>query len=109
MTSTRPFSLRGQTLYLLCLIVTCGSTAVSQQAARPERGTMPNRTYSLSDIENISLQNGNVNLSIPLASLPPIAGGKLSWPSAQTTTVNYGIRSESRRNTPKTWNGIPTS
>src|SRR6185295_11290800 len=48
-------------------------------AARPDRGMMPNATYSVSDIENINLQNGNVSLSIPLASLPPIAGGKLSW------------------------------
>jgi RHS repeat-associated protein len=48
-------------------------------AARPDRGTMPNGSYAVSDFENISLQNGNVNLSIPLASLPPIAGGKLSW------------------------------
>ncbi|HEY3579656.1 MAG TPA: hypothetical protein VGK82_03900, partial [Pyrinomonadaceae bacterium] len=48
-------------------------------AARPDRGTRPNGSYSISDIENISLQNGNVNLTIPLASLPPLAGGKLSW------------------------------
>jgi len=48
-------------------------------AARPDRGVMPNGSYSVSDIENISLQNGNVNLAIPLASLPPIAGGKLGW------------------------------
>jgi RHS repeat-associated protein len=33
----------------------------------------------VSDIENISTTNGNLNLSIPLASLPPIAGGKLGW------------------------------
>jgi len=50
-----------------------------QEAARSDRGAMPNRTYSLSEIESISLQNGNLSLSIPLASLPPIAGGKLSW------------------------------
>src|SRR5687768_15974121 len=48
-------------------------------AARPDRGVMPNGSYSVSDIENISMQNGNVNLQIPLASLPPISGGKLSW------------------------------
>jgi RHS repeat-associated protein len=48
-------------------------------AARPDRGVRPNGTYSVSDVENISLQNGNVNLNIPLASLPPIAGGKLSF------------------------------
>jgi hypothetical protein len=48
-----------------------------QPAARPNRGTMPTGSYTVSDIENISLTNGNVNLSIPLAALPPIAGGKL--------------------------------
>jgi hypothetical protein len=48
-------------------------------AARPDRGTMSNGSYAVTDIENISLQNGNLNLAIPLASLPPIAGGKLSW------------------------------
>jgi len=49
---------------------------------------MPNRSYQISDIENINLENGNVNLSIPLASLPPIAGGKLSW----TITANYNSK-----------------
>lgn len=48
-------------------------------AARPERGISPLGSYAVSDIESISLTNGNLNLSIPLASLPPIAGGKLSW------------------------------
>lgn len=54
------------------------SSALSQtRAARPDRGLMPGGSYSVSDIENISLTNGNVNIGIPLASLPPIAGGKL--------------------------------
>lgn len=48
-------------------------------AARPDRGMMPNGSYAITDIEQISLQNGNLGLTIPLASLPPIAGGKLSW------------------------------
>ncbi len=48
-------------------------------AARPDRGLMPNSSYAISDIEQINLSNGNVGLRIPLASLPPIAGGKLSW------------------------------
>lgn len=84
--STQRFSPCGPLLLLVVLV--CARTSVTQQAARPERGTMPNRTYSLSDIENISLQNGNVNLSIPLASLPPIAGGKLSW----TINANYNSK-----------------
>jgi RHS repeat-associated protein len=40
---------------------------------------IPPGSYLISDFENISLTNGNVNLSIPLAALPPIAGGKLGW------------------------------
>lgn len=64
----------------LTLLSSGSALSQSQQtAARPDRGTMPNGSYAVSDFENISLQNGNVNLSIPLASLPPIAGGKLSW------------------------------
>lgn len=64
-------------------------------AARPDRGVMPNGSYSVSDIENINLQNGNVNLEIPLASLPPIAGSKLSW----TIKANYNS---------KVWNMLRT-
>ena len=58
---------------LLLAEVVLGQTS----AARPDRGFMPGASYSVSDVENISLTNGNVNVSIPLASLPPIAGGKL--------------------------------
>lgn len=78
MTSSIKSSLTVQ-LLAFAFIVCCSRAAFGQAAARPDRGTMPNRTYSVSDIENISLQNGNVNLSIPDAALPPIAGGKLSW------------------------------
>jgi hypothetical protein len=62
----------------LLLIIQLSATANSQTTAqRPDRGFMPGASYSVSDVENISLTNGNVNLTIPLASLPPIAGGKL--------------------------------
>jgi RHS repeat-associated protein len=54
-------------------------TAIAQTAARPDRGLQPSGSYAVSDIESINLTVGNVNLSIPLASLPPIAGGKLSF------------------------------
>ena len=55
------------------------SLTAQTTAARPDRGIMPGASYSVSDIENISLTNGNVQLTIPLASLPPIAGGKLKF------------------------------
>ena len=53
------------------------SLAAQTTAARPDRGIMPGASYSLSDMEKINLTNGNLQLTIPLASLPPIAGGKL--------------------------------
>jgi len=73
-----PFFLSSLHLLAISLLV-AGSVAGQTAAARPDRGVMPNGSYSVADIENISLQNGNVNLEIPLAALPPIAGGKLSW------------------------------
>ncbi|MBX3279138.1 MAG: hypothetical protein KF868_14130, partial [Acidobacteria bacterium] len=63
------------------VVLFCLSLPVSAQsaAARPERGISPANSYAVSNIENVSLTNGNVNLSIPLANLPPMSGGKLSW------------------------------
>ncbi len=64
----------------LCLLTSAmGIVAQQQQAARPDRGIMPGASYSVSETENISLTNGNLNLSIPLASLPTVAGGKLKF------------------------------
>jgi len=78
-----PLRQHGPTLNLLAILTVLILTAVAgfgqTPAARPDRGVTPNGAYSVSDVENISLQNGNVNLNIPLAALPPIAGGKLSW------------------------------
>lgn len=64
------------------LLAALGITVLGENpdpAARPDRGTRPVGSYAISDIEKISLTNGNLNLAIPLAGLPPIAGGKLSW------------------------------
>ncbi len=71
--NTNPLSI------LTILILTAAAAYGQTTSARPDRGTRPNGSYSVSDIENISLQNGNLNLNIPLAALPPLAGGKLSW------------------------------
>lgn len=78
---------------ILSLAFCTGALAQKQMAARPDRGMVSGNSYSVSDIESLSLNNGNLNLSIPLASLPPIAGGKLSW------TVNATYNS-------KLWNVI---
>lgn len=61
-------------LFLSFAVIVNGQGTVP---ARPDRGLMPGASYSVSDLESVSLTNGNVNVSIPLASLPPIAGGKL--------------------------------
>ena len=40
-----------------------------------DRGFSPGKSYSISDIENISMQSGNLMLSVPLGSLPAGRGG----------------------------------
>lgn len=68
---------------LAVIILLSGSMLVGRaqqpDAAKPDRGLGGQGSFAISDVENVNLTNGNVNLSIPLASLPPIAGGKLSW------------------------------
>jgi RHS repeat-associated protein len=83
------FSTRLYLFAVFSLLLSGGVMAQSTQtAAKPDRGITPNGAYSVSDLENISLQNGNLNLSIPLASLPAIAGGKLSW----TISASYNSK-----------------
>src|ERR1041384_8042885 len=80
------------------------SSALGQAAARPDRGTMPNRSYSVSDIENVSLKNGNANISIDLASLPPIAGGKLSWTvKAEYNSKTWDVTRRQQNDDPLDW------
>ena len=52
--------------------------------ARPDRGFGAKGGYQTTQIDSISLQNGGVSLSVPLASLPPMAGGNLSYTLAAT-------------------------
>lgn len=75
-------------LFVVILAVSNSLVRAQVAAARPDRGVMPNGSYAVSDFENVSLENGNVGLSIPLASLPPIAGGKLSW----TISAHYNSK-----------------
>src|SRR5882724_2895349 len=73
-------TLASQVTWASFILLICSINLTAQQpAARPDRGIMPAASYSVSDTENISLTNGNLNLSIPLASLPAIAGGKLKF------------------------------
>ena len=66
-------------LTALILTLTVFSVQAQQLTSRPDRGFGGNGGYQSSDIDSISLQNGSVNLQVPLASLPPVAGGKLSY------------------------------
>src|SRR5262245_50967160 len=69
-----------QKIILVCLLFfVLNGIEFSQSAARPDRGLGAKVPYQSSDIDNINLQNGNVSLTIPLASLPPVAGGKLGY------------------------------
>ena len=77
-----------QALSLLALTCAISFDGPAQEASRPERGLTPNGSFSVSDIENVNLLNGNVNVKIPLASLPPMSGGKLSW----TVTAQYNSK-----------------
>lgn len=45
-------------------------TSFSQQDRDPDRGFRANNSYSISEIENVNMTNGNLMLTIPLASLP---------------------------------------
>src|SRR5262245_30032693 len=80
---------------IIFALIGLSAMTLAQTAMRPDRGTSPAGNYSITDIENISLTNGNLNLSIPLASLPPVAGGKLSW----TVLAEYNS---------KLWDGVTT-
>ena len=91
-TPTAPWQRCARLVSAAVIVFTLSGLSFAQEASRPERGVMPNGSYSISDIENINVLNGNVNIRIPLASLPPIAGGKLSWTvSAQYNSKIWNI------------------
>jgi RHS repeat-associated protein len=69
-----------------------------QRTSRPERGTEGKASDAQSEIDSVNLQNGNVSLNIPLASLPPIAGGKLSASiSAYYNSKLYNAQSKEKQ------------
>lgn len=99
------FSQRGARFVLAAAVVFVSfGLTTAQKASRPDRGLMPNGSYSISDIENINVLNGNLNIHIPLASLPPIAGGKLSWTiSAQYNSKVWDVTRNQQNDDPLTW------
>ncbi|MGB5014310.1 MAG: hypothetical protein WBO68_09825, partial [Pyrinomonadaceae bacterium] len=67
-------------LIILFFGILSANPATGQElSARPDRGLNGNGGFQTSNIDAINLQNGSVSASIPLASLPPMAGGKLSY------------------------------
>ena len=63
--------------WFLSLAVSCwlqGPGLWAQDTEVPERGLQVTGSYRLGDIETINTKNGNVMLSVPLASLAARAG-----------------------------------
>ena len=54
----------------------------------PERGLQATGSYRLGEIETVNTKNGNVLLSVPLASLPPGRGGEPGF----ALTLNYNSK-----------------
>ena len=55
------------------------SNMPAQSVARPERGASKVETSDQTEVDRIDLRNGNLSIAIPLASLPPISGGRLGY------------------------------
>jgi RHS repeat-associated protein len=55
---------------LVVILLVVSITSFSQEERNPNRGYRSSNSYSLSDIENVNMSNGNLMLTIPLASLP---------------------------------------
>lgn len=82
-----------QRIRILCvngfLLTVLLASGVSQaQERRPDRGFQHANSYSISDIENVNLSNGNLMLNIPLASLPTGKGTS----SGYTVALNYNSK-----------------
>lgn len=89
-----------QSILIILFVIGCAAETFSQTPinAHPDKGINTFGSYSVSDVENISMSNGAVNLSIPLASLPPISGGKLSFTfKAYYSSKIWESRTDERR------------
>lgn len=70
-------------LFSLCFAI--GSIA---QERRPDRGFRTANSYSITDIENVNMTNGNLMMQIPLASLPAGRGTSPGY----TVSLNYNSK-----------------
>src|SRR5438874_2240781 len=62
--------MKSQILVLLCIVVVSFSAHAQTTYSSPETGEHPLGTYFKTDIDSVSLTNGNLHLHIPLFSLP---------------------------------------
>jgi RHS repeat-associated protein len=60
---------------------------------KPDRGFQPANSYSISDIENVNLTNGNLMMNIPLASVPGRGSGPGVAISARYDSKLWNTRS----------------
>ncbi|MEZ5403663.1 MAG: RHS repeat-associated core domain-containing protein [Bryobacteraceae bacterium] len=69
--------------FIALIAATAGSVRLAAQApapsVRPDRGIRPGGAYHLSEIENVDVVSGNLNLSIPIAKLRPTPAGEPSF------------------------------
>lgn len=95
-------------LTLLTLLAFGAAPAARAQNSSQQRGFQPGSSYSVSDIESVNNQNGNLMLSIPLASLPAGRGGSPGagvsliynsklWTSPSSMVPNGGVNPNNTR------------
>jgi hypothetical protein len=73
---------------LAVILFVASATSFSQQDRNPDRGFRSSNSYSFSEIENVNMTNGNLMLTIPLASLP---AGRGSSPGF-TVALHYNSK-----------------
>ncbi len=66
-------------LALIAASLLSAQTASSQLTTAEEKGLPPNSVFHLGDIDAINLQNGNLHISIPIASSKQRGGTTLTW------------------------------
>lgn len=87
-------------LLLFCLAVLGAPAARSQEEVEtnPERGFSPGRTYAISEIENVDVIGGNLNVQISLASLPPGRAGMTAGVNLIYNSQLYDLRLDYSKN-----------
>src|SRR5688572_25448726 len=82
--------MRTTTFYItaiMALPVLLGNVFAQENRA-PDTGFKSSSSYSISDIENVNLSNGNLMLNIPIASLPPGRGSSQGF----TVALHYNSK-----------------